>query len=426
MSIGTLTSPFSALDSDLQEQVREGSISALAAVSAQTKRLNRTGKEVPQVLRYAQNAHAARLHAKQIDQGDIDEERREVSSDYARRVYQSNFENPATRLYGKASRSFIARLAKGAHPEHCFEIHRIPDDGKTSNLAQSLSTVWFLKPLFRGGDSINQDQVRTVGVKRFFSWLTANNIMSDSTLKQLIALGKGNSNQGPGLGPMNERRAGLALAILKDAGLIKNFQICGEAGKPLTAVKSAEMGIDYAHHEEAMAIDIIVRLKTSKFGFEYLPLQIKSSGSSGFDTEERYLTFNPREKYIVEHALPETIDLFVENPHSPGSYRMKLKRRVYKLPLNKRKIIKEHKKDFDPDIVNRMIAVIDAMQAKDMTLLLDQPYSKLSYVDKVIELIKQGFLTPVKCQSSKEPKQVKAFSIFPSVQKMLEWISHDS
>lgn len=229
----------------------------------------------------------------------------------------------------------------------------------------------------------------------YFSMLSSNAKLSDPGRRSLRKLQEGNGNRGPGLGPTNERRAALALAILKDKGLIRDFQICGEAGKPLALrAEAVEKPIDYTAHEEAMAVDILVQLQSSPNNI-YLPLQIKSSGNDGYDQTKRYLTFSRDEKNYLQTKYPQIREYFVEDPYKPSRYRLKFQRKVLKLALNERKIVKSGKKDFEPDIVNKIMAMIEYAQGQGEALLVHRPYQKYSYPEKVLAMIKAGFLKPI-------------------------------
>lgn len=143
-----------------------------------------------------------------------------------------------------------------------------------------------------------------------------------------------------------------------------------------------------------MAVDILVELY-SKSGNLYFPLQIKSSGSFGYDDAVRYLTFNKDEKQRVSSVVPEAKKYFVQDALNENKYRLKLKRKVMKIALSNRKLVKNHKKDLDPDIVNKIMTMIEYAHGNGEALLLKHPYQKYSYADKVISMIKNGFLTPI-------------------------------
>lgn len=424
-----LRSPYRHLDLELQREVREGSLDPLKAVSIQIKKSKKTGRRVHPALHYARKAKEHRIRSELIDSGEIPSLKREVPKDHSLRIFESRFDTANSRLYGQHSRNFVDHLASNVDPDAEFLItrkHKNKKQEKQSYLAQILRKTPLLNSTFARTED-DQFYEETISAKDFFTWLVKNDVLSKSVLNKLVELNKGRGNQGPGLGPMNERRAGLALAILKDAGLVDDFEVCGEAGKPLSVGKVKANSIDYSKHEEAMAIDILVKLKSMGL-FEYLPVQIKSSGSSDYDEEERYLTFNAREKYILEKALPQTIGLFVEDKFKPHSYRLKLKRKVLKMSLNERKLIKKHTRDYEPDIVNKMMAAIEFSQAEGKTLRLEKPYTSLPYAQKVIALIKQGFLTPVK---SKEKDFAKTYKPVPEtrlsfMQKMLKLFIHES
>lgn len=391
----TLRSPYRHLDPELQQEVRTGTISPLKAVSIQIKKLKKTGQAVPEALHYARRASEHRMHESRVDSGDLESFKREVPRDHSLRIFESKFETVRSRLYGKNSRGFVSRLARDVKSDSEFMLRREQNKKKEkqSYLAQFLRRAPFLNSLFQSDADNSDSSQEIISAKDFFSWLLKNDVMSQSVVNKLVELSKGRGNQGPGLGPMNERRAGLALAILKDADLINDFQICGEAGKPLQINKTKGFSIDYSRHEEAMAIDVLVMLK-AKGVYEYLPIQIKSSGSEGFDVCERYLTFNAREKYILEKTIPNTKGLFVENPDREGNFRLKFRRKVFKISLNQRKLIKKHTRDYEQDIVNKLMAAIESLQAEGATLKLKSAYktpepmtgTRLSLVQKMLKL----------------------------------------
>jgi hypothetical protein len=249
-----------------------------------------------------------------------------------------------------------------------------------------------------GSDVLTSSQGEEISLAKYLSNLHSNSKLTDLARRNLAKIQIGNSNQGPGLGPTNERRAALALAILKDHGFIVNFQVCSESGKPLLIKRKSPKDtanpskLNYSAHEEAMAVDIMVELAGMNSQKIYMPLQIKSSGSEGFDSTQRYLTFNKQEKNRLIKLFPATKNLFVSDNLREGTFRLKFARRVLKMALNERKIVKISKKDFDPDIANKLLAMIEYATKNNELLILPKPYAKYSYVEKVIMMIKAGFL----------------------------------
>lgn len=147
-------------------------------------------------------------------------------------------------------------------------------------------------------------------------------------------------------------------------------------------------------HEEAMAIDIMVRLKRQDGHFEYLPIQIKSKGSSHYDQTERYLTVNETEKRYIERFLPETKGLFQRSDRKKR-FRLLIRRNVAKIGLNERKIVKKHKKDLEPDIANGIMTIVEHAKQNNRTLVTRKPYQQYPYAAKVVLMIKSGFITPI-------------------------------
>jgi hypothetical protein len=351
-TIHTLTNPYLHLDQDL----REGMDSILRAVSLQSKRNKKLGKPVPEALSYAQQAHSSRARHKDIVTSSKPSFLREVPEDHSLRIFISPEE---FKFFGRGLKQIVKKFAKGLHPQ---QIIADPD----------------------------------FSISDYFSSVLKNRKISDNLKKQL--LGDRLGNRGPGIGPTNERRAACALAIIKDKGLIDGFQVCGEAGKALITDKSEiekDDLIDYGHHEEAMAVDILVKTSSGKYN-TYMPLQIKSSGSCDYDTAKRYLSFNSKEKALIEQYLPGIEKLFVQDPYRDDFFRIKVQRKVLKIGLNDRKLVKTHRKDFDNDIVNKLMAMIEYSRNSGEALSLKQPYQKLTYPERVIAMVKSGFLTPIK------------------------------
>jgi hypothetical protein len=62
------------------------------------------------------------------------------------------------------------------------------------------------------------------------------------------------------------------------------------------------------------------------------------------------------------------------------------------MALNERKIVKISKKDVEPDIANKILTMIEyALDARQL-LVLPKPYAKYSNIEKVIMMMRAGFL----------------------------------
>jgi hypothetical protein len=238
----------------------------------------------------------------------------------------------------------------------------------------------------------NKGQTIQILARDWFKWLLSNQKLSSELVHKLTLLQHGNTNQGPGLGSFNERRAGLVLSRLADYDLIKGFCLMGDSGKALCIGKNKSK-IDYSHHEEAMAIDVIIHLNSANT-YEYLPLQSKSSGTLGYDQCNRMISFTAEDKTQLQDLMPGLKDsTFIKDPRNPEKYFLEIKRRVFKVPLSNRKLVKSHKRDTDDDIANVVMAIIESSQKSHETLILDKPYFKQSYAEKIANLIKAKFLT---------------------------------
>jgi hypothetical protein len=293
------------------------------------------------------------------------------------------------------------KIAREDHPSYLrdlaqdynFRIFIPPDKYKLQG-----SRKKFLSRLLRfwsGSEILSSSNGEEISISNYLSILNSNSKLSDQARRNLVKIQSGNSNQGPGLGPTNERRAALALALLKDYGFIVNFQVCSESGKPLFLKrKTNDKSLKFNHsaHEEAMAVDILVQLVSPKSQKIYLPLQIKSSGSEGFDTTQRYLSFTEEEKNRLVLEFPDIKNSFIQDSKTQNIYRLKFARRVLKMALNERKIVKISKKDVEPDIANKILTMIEYALDTRQLLVLPKPYAKYSNIEKVIMMMRAGFL----------------------------------
>lgn len=294
------------------------------------------------------------------------------------------------------------KIARDEQPSYCrdlaqdhnFRIFIPPDKYKIQG-----SRKKFLSRLVRfwsGFENLSSSSGVEISISNYLSMLNSNSKLTEQARRNLAKIQSGNGNQGPGLGPTNERRAALALALLKDNAFISNFQVCSESGKPLLVKRKSPLEKpsrpDYSAHEEAMAVDILVQLVSSKSQKIYLPLQIKSSGSEGFDTTQRFLSFTAEEKNRLIQEFPQVKDLFIQDTLRHDIFRLKFTRRVLKMALNDRKIVKISKKDVEPDIANKILTMIEYALNTGHLLALPKPYAKYSYIEKVIMMIKAGFL----------------------------------
>lgn len=132
-------------------------------------------------------------------------------------------------------------------------------------------------------------------------------------------------------------------------GYGSNFEICGEAGEPVALEKQAAKIVNYQSHEEAMSVDILVQLKSKSNAsfFRYIPLQIKSDTSTGFDETKRYITFSASQKQEIQELLPQ------------------------------------------------LMCYLEHSQESGELLSLKSPYQNLSFTKRVSAMVKAGFLTPV-------------------------------
>jgi hypothetical protein len=331
------------------------------ALRIQQKLNRRCSQPDPPVFQYALKTQEQRRLHRAIEEGNKPGYLRQTARNPQMRVFRE-FENY---LRGDSVRKLITKFAQGVNGDKIF---------------QSNSSV-------------------EVSAKDYFSLLLSNSALSKNTQRVLVDLHNGNTNRSPGLGPSNERRAAIALAILQDEGMVSGFQLCGEAGKSLRMKQDASLGnqdnaLDYSHHEEAMAVDLMVKLDFGMNNF-YLPLQIKSSGSNGIDSTQRYLNFTNQEKDFIVNKAPFIRELFVEDLCHPGKHRMLFTRNVLKIALSDRKIIKTHRRDFEDDIANKILALIEYAIEHGQTMPLKQAYQSYSYPEKVLLMIKSGFLKPI-------------------------------
>jgi hypothetical protein len=245
---------------------------------------------------------------------------------------------------------------------------------------------------------VYKDDNNTVTAREYFQWITNNKPLSGRAKKLLYKMSEGHGNKGPGMGPFSERRAGYTLSLLADAGLIKNFWICGDAGSPLSVKDmipddmATREAIDYGAHEEAMAVDLIAHLNESYSPYEYAAMQIKSNGTLGFKESKRFLSFDKEQKQEFINLFPDSQDLFIENKYKKETFFLPVYRNVFHIPMNDRKIAKTRSKDHNDDIANLMMAAFEFMHKADMTIKLDQPYQTLSYAQRVEAMINSGGL----------------------------------
>ncbi len=236
-----------------------------------------------------------------------------------------------------------------------------------------------------------------LNVLKWFELLVRNHAPGGDELAKLRALGLAGQNhqaQGGNLGAWCERRFGLAAAKLQDAGFIEDFAICGEASLPLIVPGSATSptpSINYANHEEAMAIDAMIKLKSVDGLHRYALIQIKAGGSCGYDTQKRFLVFDKKQMEAMEYLNKNAFRLFRKHDEHPGEFLLPVKRRVFKIPIAHHKMQKTDRFD-NSDIVNTTIAVLDHMIKHNEILTLDRPYSSLKFPERVNALLDQGFL----------------------------------
>lgn len=378
------TSLYHHIDEDV---IRRHPDKPRAWISIQTKRNDQKGIPNPSVFAYALHTIDAREKERKIQAGVLEPFVRDVPIEKRLRVYVS--EDKALNKSPNV-RKLISRWAREVDPGLDFN-------------SQSDSDVLLL-------------------ARDYFQSLMQNQKLSGQFLVKLLQASQGNGNQGPGLGPTNERRAGLALAMMMDAGHLKGFQILGEAGKSIKlndelkqekaaaalSGKAIER-LDYSAHEEAMAVDILAQLPRSTHTMKagqsrYIPIQIKSTGSVGYDKALRYLTFTQKERDEVLAAFPgkpEWEKYFSPHPDEPGKFRLRVKRKVLKLALNNRKIVKRGKADYEPDIVNKFMVLTEHAKRNKELIITDKPYQKHSYAEKVILMIKSGILTPINLPAPK-------------------------
>jgi hypothetical protein len=286
-----------------------------------------------------------------------------IARDHAKRFY-INEKKREMPVLGKSERGFFISLTKNLEPDTVIFVDKVTN--------------------------------RTITAREYYSWIRSNKPISSDTKRVLYAMSSGNGNQGPGIGAFNERRAGYVLSKLTDANLIKNFWICGEASSPLFVKDSRNIvnhKFDYAMHEEAMAVDLIAHLKPEgKEKYEYVAMQIKSTGSLGFRESKRFLSFDADQKSEFEKLVPESKALFIKDTSRSNKFFLPVLRNVFHLPMNDRKIARSGPKDYSDDIANQMMATFEFMQNHNMTIKLDRPYQKLSYSQKVQAMIESGGL----------------------------------
>ena len=351
----------------LEEFNQDYGSNILRAVSDTAQRLKRCQRPVPRSLNYA-------LKAKGYRQKHSKEENsvyREIPKNKKDRVYirENEFVN-----FGKSFKHLVAHFAKEIKP--------------------NLSLKANLKRL------------------DYFKNLMSNKPFSYHFHSLLQSLNSG--NHGLSIGPTMERRAALALAILKDRNVISGFEICGEAGEPVALEKQAAKTVNYQSHEEAMSVDILVQLKSKSNApfFRYIPLQIKSDTSTGFDETKRYITFSASQKQEMQELLPQLTEDFFTRINA-DNFRINFKRRVLKLGLCDRKIVKNSRKDFQKDIVNKLMCYLEHSQESGELLSLKSPYQNLSFTKRVSAMVKAGFLTPVPASTKRVSAMVKAGFLTP-------------
>lgn len=293
-----------------------------------------------------------------------------IARDHAKRFYQKTKSLLERRVFGVHERSFLNGLTKKLKPDMVIFV-----------------------------DRQDTDKEKAITAREYYQWIMSNKPVGSEAKRILHAMSVGYSNQGPGIGPFNERRAGYVLSKLADAKLIKNFWICGEASSPLfvrdSGFEESELNksFDYAMHEEAMAVDLIAHLNPEQGeNYEYAAMQIKSSGSLGFKESKRFLSFDSIQKQEFEEIVPEAKDLFIEDSFHKNRYLLTVLRNVFHLPMNDRKIARFGPKDYSDDVANQMMATFEFMQNHNMTIKLDRPYQKLSYAQKVKVMIESGGL----------------------------------
>lgn len=350
-----LQSPFQDIDPGIRD-----SYPLFKAIYIQREINKQLGIKDPPSFEYALKTKEIRELRRNIKAKGLPNYLRDVAEEKALRIFIPENEFFS---FGDKTKRVIKRLARGLDPNTNF------------------------------GENANRDY----SAKDYFNLLLANKKLSYCSQNLLSEIQHGNTNQGPGLGPTNERRAALALSIISDKGFIDGFRILGEAGKPVRMksdiLESEKSNIDYGAHEEAMAVDILVHANSKQHNF-YVPIQIKSSGACGYDMTKRYLSFTESEKDKVAKLCPETKKLFSPD-FNRDCYRLRVERKILKIALNDRKLVKNTKRDFEPDVVNKLMAMIEYAQDQGEILITEKPYSKYDYVDKVILMIKSGFITPI-------------------------------
>lgn len=231
------------------------------------------------------------------------------------------------------------------------------------------------------------------------------------------------TNQGAGIGSFCERRVGLALARLMDYGYIRNFTLFGAAQHPLIANDDKnKITVDYSKGEEAMGIDAMVELDARQ-PYSYALLQVKASASMGFKENTgkgsfSELTLTHKELDELIKLVPEVVDFYKVVPGSQNMFSLVVERNIFTIDAVPRKLQKTHYKDKSPDIVNFLLAAFEYMQdkynqyysefnlkkrahdrkigknvepEKPCLLVLDKPYERLSYAEKIAALVKSHF-----------------------------------
>lgn len=365
------------LHPDIRRHYESGSCSFHKAVSLHQNWSTRSGHPVHPIIKDVASSEEMQRIQQKIKQGKLPAYVFGMSLDSNRRLFAKKLALP-----GSAEINYINHTMGDLEPNGLI--------GK-------------LEPregLILSSNTDTRNQRVPLNVLRWFELLVRNNPPGGDELAQLRALGlAGQSHQGQrgSLGPWCERRFGLAAAQLQDAGLIKGFSICGEAGLPLVISQPTEIrstlhkSINYASHEEAMAIDAMLKLKSATDSHEYALVQIKAQGSTGYDTQKVFIAFNQEQMKDMEKLNPDTSELFRKHDEVPGEYLLPVRRRVFKIPIAHKKMTKMGPSD-KSDIVNTTIAVLDHMIERKEILVLDRPYSSLSFPERVAALIGQGFL----------------------------------
>ena len=349
------------LNPQILEKVGTGLLNPHQAIRSQKKLGARTDRPVaPSIQRVAKAEELRTMHAK-IKKGKLPSYVFGMSLDRDRRLFA-----PRIPIPGPQEIKYIDHLIQNANPN---DLISNAGDRAPFRVLEWLELLIRNRPL--GGDD----------------------------LEKLEALGQcSQSHQGQrgGLGPWCERRFGLAAAKLQDAGIIKGFSICGEAGLPLATINPAEpkaslhQTLKHTNHEESMAIDAMLKLNSLQ-DHRYALIQIKAQGTTGNDTQRVFLTFNEQEKDEMQRLNSETSKFFRIQNDSKDKYFLPVQRAVFKIPIAYKRMNKRDRYD-KSDIVNTTIAVVDHMIEHNQILVLDRPYENLSFPQKVSALLKQGFL----------------------------------